>query len=51
MTETIISEELPQIQIQTDRGEITLEMFEDDCTDDGFLKLGNIIKSDLKERI
>ena len=31
MTETIISEEFPQIQIQTDRGEITLEMFEDEA--------------------
>ena len=30
MTETLISEELPQIQIQTDRGEITLELFEDE---------------------
>ena len=30
MTETIISEELPQIQMQTDRGEITLELFEDE---------------------
>ena len=30
MTETINSEELPQIQIQTDRGEITLELFEDE---------------------
>ena len=30
MTETIISDELPQIQMQTDRGEITLELFEDE---------------------
>jgi len=30
MTETLISEELPQIQMQTDRGEITLELFEDE---------------------
>ena len=30
MTETIISEEIPQIQMQTDRGEITLELFEDE---------------------
>ena len=30
MTETVISEELPQIQMQTDRGEITLELFEDE---------------------
>ena len=28
MTETIISAELPQIQIQTDRGEINIELFE-----------------------
>ena len=31
MSETIISEELPQIQIQTDRGEISLELFEDEA--------------------
>ena len=31
MSETIISEELPQIQIQTDRGEIILELFEDEA--------------------
>ena len=31
MTETIISEELPQIKIQTDRGEIILELFEDEA--------------------
>ena len=31
MTETIISDELPQIQIQTDRGEISLELFEDEA--------------------
>ena len=30
MTETLISEELPQIQMQTDQGEITLELFEDE---------------------
>ena len=30
MTETLISEKLPQIQMQTDRGEITLELFEDE---------------------
>ena len=29
MSDTIISEELPQIQIQTDRGNMTIEMFED----------------------
>ncbi len=29
MGDTKISEELPQIQIQTDRGDITIEMFED----------------------
>jgi len=31
MSKTIISEELPQIQIQTDRGEINLELFEDEA--------------------
>ena len=31
MSETIISDELPQIQIQTDRGEISLELFEDEA--------------------
>ena len=31
MSETIISDELPQIQIQTDRGEINFEMFEDEA--------------------
>ena len=31
MTETIISDELPQIQIQTDRGKINLELFEDEA--------------------
>ena len=31
MTETIISEELPQIKIQTDGGEIILELFEDEA--------------------
>ena len=29
MSDTKISEELPQIQIQTDRGDMTIEMFED----------------------
>jgi len=31
MSETQISDGLPQIQIQTDRGNMTIEMFEDDA--------------------
>ena len=31
MSETKISDGLPQIQIQTDRGNMTIEMFEDDA--------------------
>ena len=31
MSETQISEELPKIQIQTERGNITIEMFEDEA--------------------
>ena len=31
MSETQISEKLPQIQIQTERGNITIEMFEDEA--------------------
>ena len=31
MSETQISEKLPKIQIQTDRGNITIEMFEDEA--------------------
>ena len=31
MSETQISEKLPKIQIQTERGNITIEMFEDDA--------------------
>ena len=31
MTETIISDELPHIQMQTDRGEINLVLFEDEA--------------------
>ena len=31
MTETKISDELPQIEIQTDRGEICLELFEEEA--------------------
>jgi len=31
MSEKQISDSLPQIQIQTDRGNVTIEMFEDDA--------------------
>ena len=31
MSETKITDGLPQIQIQTDRGNMTIEMFEDDA--------------------
>ena len=31
MIKTLISDGLPQIQIQTDRGNMTIEMFEDDA--------------------
>ncbi|RTZ88504.1 MAG: peptidylprolyl isomerase, partial [SAR324 cluster bacterium] len=31
MSETKISDGLPQIQIRTDRGNMTIEMFEDDA--------------------
>ena len=31
MSETLISEKLPKIQIQTERGNITIEMFEDEA--------------------
>ena len=32
MSETKITDGLPEIQIQTDRGNMTIEMFEDDAT-------------------